>query len=784
MTPKQHVREQDDQAPMQHAKHIRGRDHPGEPASRYNGPVIHELGFGRMKLRVLWAIVCWCAAAAHAQTTRATAQQGLGFEQQTGPELKAWWTNPPGTIKADDQVAHTGKWSVRIQRDEKSAGQLSVMAQSLPVDFAGGNVELRGFLRLDDVDGWVGLWMREDGEGEALALENMQEQHVTGTRDWAEYRIALPVKPGAKNLVFGVLMQGTGTAWADDVQLLVDGKPIAEAKTAPPLPGLPPDHEFDAGSKVAITALTPLQVANLAKLARVWGFLKYHDPRVTGGQRHWDYELFRVMPVVLASSDGPQANRAMVAWMDKLGPVADCHACAKGPTGELDLKPELDWIHDRNLLGDELSERLQQVYANRSGKQFFVSFDAEGAKPTFDHEPGYPQLSFPDAGYQLLALFRWWNIVQYWTPGRAVAGEDWPAVLRELIPKLALAKDKKAYDLALFEMVATLNDTHANVWSALPVRPPTGACSLPADVRWVENQAVVWRVNAPTAGVKLGDAITAIDGTAVGDLFAQWRQCYADSNETARMRDMTQTLTRGACGPVKLKLVRGGTPTEVEAARVQVATMAAPWHDRPGEPFQLLSPDVAYLKLEDVKPADVPRIIKKAEGTKGMVIDLRNYPQYLPWVMGPILATKPTPFVSFTSGEAEDPGAFAFRATATLPVDRQHYGGKVVVLVDEVTQSRAEFTAMALRAVGAVVVGSTTAGADGDVAEISLPGGQSTMVSGLGVFYPDHRPTQRVGIVPDVVATPTIKGIAQGRDEVLERAVQVIEGPAPKDDHR
>jgi C-terminal processing protease CtpA/Prc len=212
--------------------------------------------------------------------------------------------------------------------------------------------------------------------------------------------------------------------------------------------------------------------------------------------------------------------------------------------------------------------------------------------------------------------------------------------------------------------------------------------------------------------------------------------------------------------------------------------MAMPWHDRPGDPFQLLSRDVAYLKLEDVKPADVPQIFKKAEGTKGMVIDLRNYPQYLPWVIGPILATKPTPFVSFTSAEAANPGAFAFRAEATLPVNAQHYRGRVVVLVDEVTQSRAEFTAMALRAVGALVVGSTTAGADGDVAEIALPGGQSTIVSGLGVFYPDHRPTQRVGIVPDVVVTPTINGITQGRDEVLERAMQVIEGHWQKDEHR
>jgi C-terminal processing protease CtpA/Prc len=46
------------------------------------------------------------------------------------------------------------------------------------------------------------------------------------------------------------------------------------------------------------------------------------------------------------------------------------------------------------------------------------------------------------------------------------------------------------------------------------------------------------------------------------------------------------------------------------------------------------------------------------------------------------------------------------------------------------------------------------------------------MISGLGVFTADRKPTQRVGIVPDVVVRPTRAGLAAGRDEVLETAVQ------------
>jgi C-terminal processing protease CtpA/Prc len=75
---------------------------------------------------------------------------------------------------------------------------------------------------------------------------------------------------------------------------------------------------------------------------------------------------------------------------------------------------------------------------------------------------------------------------------------------------------------------------------------------------------------------------------------------------------------------------------------------------------------------------------------------------------------------------------------------------------------------------GAVVIGSTTAGADGNVSQIPLPGGYRTMISGLGVFYPDMRPTQRVGIVPDIVVSPTIEGVKAGKDELVDAAIRHI----------
>ncbi|MEO5906483.1 MAG: hypothetical protein ABIQ11_07145 [Saprospiraceae bacterium] len=77
-------------------------------------------------------------------------------------------------------------------------------------------------------------------------------------------------------------------------------------------------------------------------------------------------------------------------------------------------------------------------------------------------------------------------------------------------------------------------------------------------------------------------------------------------------------------------------------------------------------------------------------------------------------------------------------------------------------------------ATNATVIGSTTAAADGNVSEIYLPGGIRTMISGIGVYYPDGKETQRIGIVPDIEVKPTIAGIRDGRDEVLEKAIEVV----------
>ncbi|MDR1339525.1 MAG: hypothetical protein LBK58_05695 [Prevotellaceae bacterium] len=59
-----------------------------------------------------------------------------------------------------------------------------------------------------------------------------------------------------------------------------------------------------------------------------------------------------------------------------------------------------------------------------------------------------------------------------------------------------------------------------------------------------------------------------------------------------------------------------------------------------------------------------------------------------------------------------------------MPKPEETYREKLVIIVNEVSQSQAEYTAMAFRAGdNTTIIGSTTAGADGNVSQIFLPGG-------------------------------------------------------------
>jgi C-terminal processing protease CtpA/Prc len=528
-------------------------------------------------------------------------------------------------------------------------------------------------------------------------------------------------------------------------------------------------------------SLTTSQVDDLVLLGKIWGFAKYHHPSITLGRVDWDSELLGILPAVLKAGGRASAMTTISNWLARLDPPATCGPCARMPD-DLYLRPDLDWIRDERTLGNILSTLLQRIYNNRQIQpaQQYVTFAPGVGNPVFTNEKGYAEKTLPDSDLRLLALYRFWNIIEYWSPYRDLIQEDWDGVLREFVPQVWTSNDADAYRLSMMALIARVHDGHANLWNSLSVRPPRGSHRLPVNLRFIEGKAVVTGFSpetlGPASGLRVGDVILSIGGARVDSLIDAWAPFYAASNQTARLRDVARSLTQGPPGRVRVTGERDGSTFDLKIERIPIDSLdrrAGSTNDLPGEAFQQLTEDVAYLKLSSVSAAQSTEYIRKASGSKVLVIDIRNYPrEFVVFALGSHLVSEETEFARFTRGVAEDPGAFVWTRPVSLRPALPLYNGAVVILVDESSQSQAEYTAMAFRSVpNALVAGSTTAGADGNVSPIVLPGGLRTLISGIGVFYPDRRPTQRIGIVPDLNVRPTIAGIRQGRDEVLEAAV-------------
>ena len=167
-----------------------------------------------------------------------------------------------------------------------------------------------------------------------------------------------------------------------------------------------------------------------------------------------------------------------------------------------------------------------------------------------------------------------------------------------------------------------------------------------------------------------------------------------------------------------------------------------------------------------------------------MIFDLRGYVDETAWELAPYLAHEPQAiavrYVRPVALAPED-GELVGRRLEEVFFQRlpprngqTPYRGRVAALIDERTQSQAEHTALFLRACGAYLIGSPSAGAVGDVTNIALTDGILVRFSGQEVRFPDGTPVAGVGIQPQWRVRPTRKGIQAGRDEVLEAALRAM----------
>jgi C-terminal processing protease CtpA/Prc len=396
---------------------------------------------------------------------------------------------------------------------------------------------------------------------------------------------------------------------------------------------------------------------------------------------------------------------------------------------------------------------------------------------------------FPALPYRLLALFRYWNIINYYFPYRDMCDQKWSEVLPEMIPAFISCENAEEYICTCLRLVTKIDDSHAqfnaqNYIFSLRL----GMLRMPFETRFIENKLVITTFTGDATQVKenlqIGDVITAIDGQPVDSIVKNQLPYTPASNYAVKLRSIASRILNGNETFANITIQRDIESFDIRVPRYDPRKLNIPENgitDTDTTGYRIINKNVGYVLASRCKAKDRETGINLVlNGTKGLIIDMRCYPDdYISFPFLNRLQHETMKFSLVSYADISWPGYFFYYNDRPYPRVQQDpqklYHKKVVVLVNEFTQSAAEDNVLGFQlAPNVTVIGSTTAGADGKVVNFNLPGGINTYMTGLGVYYPDGRNLQRCGVHIDETISPTISGIKSGKDEVLQRALEII----------
>jgi hypothetical protein len=569
-------------------------------------------------------------------------------------------------------------------------------------------------------------------------------------------------------------------------------------------------------------------IGNLRAFARLYGYVRYFHPSDEAAALDWDRFVVRGAGRVLGTGNGRGLKRTLEELFLPIAPTVRLFAGRPRRPDRPELPPRgvkagpvVAWQHlgvggprqGRGYLyfsvrasrknpgtdrADPVRGRAKPLFGKmpvwgeatvkplgaglwcrvpltlrRTGKRTW------GPPSPFPLEPLDPNRLVPGrADVRVAAVVIAWNVFQHFYPYFDVVGADWDAVLTESLAKALADSGADDFLLTLRRLVARLEDGHGNVW-----REGKSARRgyLPFKVDWIERRVVV--TGAPRLGtLRPGDVVVSVDGKPGIRLLEDAEQYISGSPQWRRYRSL---WSFGAAKPGS----KAGLVVEREGRRFRaiVRRTAKQYpHDEAveHERIQELGPGVFYVNLDKASTEEIAGRMRDLAAAKGVVFDLRGYPNADSEFICHLLRKKDTsgawmriPRTIYPDRERlagwDDDGWFMKPA-------RPHIGGKVVFLTDGRAISAAESYMSFIEWYKlAPIVGQPTAGTNGNINELHLPGGYGVRWTGMRVVKHDGSRHHLVGIRPTVPAERTVRGVREGRDEFLERAlVEIGEDPA------
>lgn len=457
------------------------------------------------------------------------------------------------------------------------------------------------------------------------------------------------------------------------------------------------------------------------------------------------------------------------------------------PDGSMELQP--DAIVQKSATEDvAMKQALQAIRENKIGPRAnrtappFTSQIAQKDKP-------YADMEFPSVEYRLLALFRYWNVINYFFPYKQLIGPSWETVLPRYIPKFEANKDAVDYQMTVRELVAEMRDSHGGTRNADASMEKMGRFQPAIFVGYIEEKSVVTKVLDDKLPIKVGDVILTVDDEPIEKRREALARYIASSTPQWLERLAHFRLLLGPKDSVAKLRVRGTDNQVRDVALPRSQSIMDPklaaTLQRSTPVVEVLPSGFGYVDLARLQGGEVDKMFETIKNTPAVIFDMRGYPNGTAWSIAPRLTEKKNVVAALFSRPLLEAPSMSDSDYAYVPEysfvqkipDRKGdvYKGKVVMLINEDAISQSEHTCMFFEvATDVTFIGTPTAGANGDITYMVLPGNLQVSFTGHNVCHADGRQLQRVGIQPTIRVAPTIRGTIEKRDEILERAIKFL----------
>jgi C-terminal processing protease CtpA/Prc len=623
------------------------------------------------------------------------------------------------------------------------------------------------------------LWIRADGpDNHRLALANTEDRSLA-SEDWRFQTLLIRVPESAQTLHFGLALHGGGRVWIDTVSI------IAMSPTA--LGVIPP------------RPLSARGLVNLMALQRLLGVVRFFYPGDQAAGLDWNAFAFSAVARVEAAPDAAALARVLSEQFAPVAPAVRVAARA-APTpwqaSSCSACTVIGWRHAGLQMplwtGPYQSARVETpakdpVTLDLGGGVFAaipitLPRDKDGTLPHAPPptiSPPTPALVAPtgyDRSTRLADIVLFAPIIAQSYPYYAALKDKWDGAVRQALQQAAIDGDDAAFQKTLELLVAVLNDDHG--W----VTHFDALYRLPLRLEWVEGKLAVVGVGADVGPVAVGDVLMAIDGqssdaaahelgTTISAATLQWR-------ETVEEEDLMQ---RPDNAPVTLTLQRPDGAT-------YVATLTPRSGNRPARvylppPLRMMGDGVWYVDLSRLSAAQLQGALDQLATAKAIIFDLREYPTDAALAALYHLANHPLrsdyfDIPVFSEPDQKDARYNGHGGWVLDPVEPL-LPGKFVFLTgpDAVSYAESVLSVVYREKLGPIV-GATSAGTNGNVNAVWLPGGYHIEWTGMRVTHEDGSPEFGVGFAPDYPVSPSLAGIHAGRDEVLEAGIRVAKSLA------